>query len=81
MNPKIEKLRTEIEKTKAKIASLQEKVREMERQKTELENTDIVAVTRSYCLTPEELAQFLKAHVAPRVRHQPSEEQEARDAE
>lgn len=32
----------------------------MEKQKTELENTDFVAVARSYHLTPQELAEFLK---------------------
>ena len=52
MNPKIEKLAKEIEKTKAKIAELQAKLRDLEKQKTELENTDFVAVARSYHLTP-----------------------------
>lgn len=60
MNPKIEKLEKEIEKTKAKIADMQGKLRELEKQKTELENTDFVAVARSYHLTPGELAEFLK---------------------
>lgn len=81
MNPKTTKLRSEIEKTKAKIADLQGKLREMERQRTELENTDIVAVTRSYCLTPEELAEFLKTHVGPQVRRRPLQEQEDGDEE
>ena len=56
MNPKIEKLAKDIEKTKAKIAELQAKLRDLEKQKTELENTDFVAVARSYHLTPQELA-------------------------
>lgn len=60
MNPKIEKLAKDIEKTKAKIAELQAKLRDLEKQKTELENTDFVAVARSYHLTPQELAEFLK---------------------
>lgn len=60
MNPKIEKLAKDIEKTKAKITELQAKLRDLEKQKTELENTDFVAVARSYHLTPQELAEFLK---------------------
>lgn len=60
MNPKIEKLAKEIEKTKTKITELQAKLRDLEKQKTELENTDFVAVARSYHLTPQELAEFLK---------------------
>ena len=58
MNPKIEKLAKDIEKTKAKIAEQQARLRELEKQKTELENTDFVAVARSYHLTPQELAEF-----------------------
>ena len=60
MNPKIEKLEKEIEKTKTKIAEMQAKLHKLEEQKTELENTDFVAVARSYHLTPQELAEFLK---------------------
>ena len=60
MNPKIEKLEKEIDKTKNKIAEMQARLRDLEKQKTELENTDFVAVARSYHLTPQELAEFLK---------------------
>ena len=60
MNPKIEKLAKDIEKAKAKIAEQQARLRDLEKQKTELENTDFVAVARSYHLTPQELAEFLK---------------------
>ena len=48
MNPKIEKLAKDIEKTKAKIAEQQARLQDLEKQKTELENTDFVAVARSY---------------------------------
>lgn len=61
MNPKIAKIKKEIEKAKVKIAELQAKLHDLETQKTELENTDFVAIARSYNLTPEELADFLKA--------------------
>ena len=64
MNPKIEKLEKEIDKTKNKIAEMQAKLRKLEEQKTELENTDYVAVARSFHLTPQELADFLKLRQA-----------------
>ena len=64
MNPKIEKLEKEIEKTKTKIAEMQAKLHKLEEQKTELENTDYVAVARSFKLTPQQLAEFLKSQQA-----------------
>ena len=64
MTPKIEKLEKEIDRTKAKIAEMQAKLRKLEEQKTELENTDYVAVARSFHLTPQELADFLKLRQA-----------------
>lgn len=64
MNPKIEKLEKEIGRTKEKIAEMQAKLRKLEAQKTELENTDYVAVARSFHLTPQELADFLKSRQA-----------------
>ena len=64
MNPKIEKLEKEIDRTKAKIAEMQAKLRKLEEQKTELENTDYVAIARSFHLTPQELADFLKMRQA-----------------
>lgn len=55
----------EITKTKNKIAEQQAKLRDLEKQKIELENTDYVAVARSFHLTPEELAEFLKTRQVP----------------
>lgn len=76
MNPKIEKVEKEIEKTKAKIAEQQAKLRKLEEQKTELENTDYVAVARSYHLTPQELADFLKSRQAAPEKAAVSQKQE-----
>ena len=75
ISPKeFEKLQ-EFQKTKAKIADMQGKLRELEKQKTELENTDFVAVARSYHLTPGELAEFLKTRqMAPASEPQKQEE-------
>lgn len=79
MNPKIEKLEKEIDKTKTKIAEMQAKLRDLEKQKTELENTDFVAVARSYNLTPGELAEFLKTRQMasapkPQEQEEPNED-------
>lgn len=77
MNPKIDRLEKEIEKTKGKIADMQDRLRDLEKQKTELENTDYVAVARSFKLTPQELAEFLKTRqMAPEKEAQ---EQEGRN--
>lgn len=77
MNPKIGKLEKEIEKTKARIAEMQSKLRDLEKQKTELENTDYVAVARSFHLSPEELAEFLKTRkMAPGREPKPQEQEE-----
>ena len=64
MNPRIEKLEKEIEKTRTKIAGLQEKLRDMEKQKTELENTDYVAIARSFQMSPAELSEFLQSRLS-----------------
>ena len=61
MNPKIEKIETEIDKTKSKISELQIRLRELERQKTEIENTEIVGLVRGVDATPQELAAFIRA--------------------
>ena len=76
MNPKIEKLAKDIEKAKAKIAEQQARLRDLEKQKTELENTDFVAVARSYHLTPQELAEFLKTRQMASVQEPSPQEQE-----
>lgn len=76
MNPKIEKLEKEIDRTKAKLAEMQAKLRKLEEQKTELENTDYVAVARSFHLTPQELADFLKSRQADSSTEALPQEQE-----
>ncbi len=76
MNPKIEKLEKEIDRTKTKIAEMQGKLRKLEEQKTELENTDYVAVARSFKLTPQQLADFLKSQQASPSGEALTQEQE-----
>ena len=36
----------------------------MEKQKTELENTDYVAIARSFQMTPAELSEFLQSRLS-----------------
>ena len=76
MNPKIEKLAKDIEKTKAKIAEQQARLQDLEKQKTELENTDFVAVARSYHLTPQERAECLKTRQMAAAKESSPQEQE-----
>ena len=81
LNPKIEKLEKEIEKTKTKIAEMQAKLHKLEEQKTELENTDYVAVARSFKLTPQQLADFLKSQqAAPSETILPQEKEDVHEA-
>ena len=61
MNTKIEKLRAEREKNVSKITSLQTRNREIDGQITELENLDIVGIVRDNGITPEMLAEIIKA--------------------
>ena len=76
-----EKLEKEIEKTKTKIAEMQAKLHKLEEQKTELENTDYVAVARSFKLTPQQLADFLKSQqAAPSETILPQEKEDVHEA-
>lgn len=61
MNTKISKLQAEREKNLSKISELQARNKEIDGQITELENTDIVGLVRENGLTPEMLAQIIKA--------------------
>ena len=82
MNPKIEKLEKEIDKTKNKIAEMQARLRDLEKQKTELENTDYVAIARSFHLTPQQLAEFLKSQQAsPSGEVLPQEQEDGHEDE
>ena len=76
MNPKIEKLEKEIAKPKNKIAGWQAGFRDLEKQQTEVENTDYVAIARSFHLTPQQLAEFLKSQQAAPSGDGPLKKQE-----
>lgn len=59
MNPKIQKLRSELEKNSEKIAKLQSRNSEIKQQIRELENEDIIGLVRANGINMDELAQFL----------------------
>ena len=76
LEPELPKLEKEIDKTKNKIAEMQARLRDLEKQKTELENTDYVAIARSFHLTPQQLAEFLKSQQAAPSGDGPLKKQE-----
>lgn len=70
MNPRIEKIQTELDKTKDKIVKLQARQRELEKQLIELQNADIVSAVRAIDVPPEELRALiarLKSQLIPNI--------------
>lgn len=61
MNPKIKKLKAEKEKNLCKIADMTARNEEIDAQVTELENLDIIGMVRDNAITPEMLAEIIKA--------------------
>ena len=61
MNPKLQKMITDIERTKEKIAELQALLPELERKKIDFENTEIIKLVRAMDVAPDELTAFIKA--------------------
>ncbi len=59
MNPKIQKLRTELVKNNEKINKLQARNEELAQQIRELEDLDIVGMVRAQGLSMEEFANML----------------------
>ena len=61
MNPKINKLKAEKVKNLRKIAEMTARNEEIDAQVTELENLDIIGMVRDNAITPEMLAEIIKA--------------------
>lgn len=61
MNPKINKLKAEKSKNLRKIAEMTARNEEIDAQVTELENLDIIGLVRDNAITPEMLAEIIKA--------------------
>lgn len=64
MNPKIQKLRTELAKNQEKIDKLETRNGELRQQIRELEDLDIVGMVRAQGLSMEEFAKMLR-HMQP----------------
>ena len=61
MNPKINKLKAEKAKNLRKIEEMNIRNEEIDAQVTELENLDIIGMVRDNAITPEMLAEIIKA--------------------
>ena len=61
MNPKIKKLKAEKEKNLCKIADMTARNEEIDAHVAELENLDIIGMVRDNAITPEMLAESIKA--------------------
>ena len=59
MNPKYEKICSEIEKIEEKIQKLQARLDNLYEKRTEMENTEIVSAIRSLVMDKEQLMSFL----------------------
>lgn len=79
INPKLQKLRSELERNESKIESLQIRNKELRQQITALENTTIIGMVRDGGWTVDEIAQLLqqlKAQNTPHSHTEPKEETE-----
>ena len=79
INPKLQKLRSELEKNEKKIESLQSRNKDLRQQITALENTTIIGIVRDGGWTVDEVAQLLqqlKAQNAPKPNTETEEETE-----
>ena len=60
MNPKIQKLRTELDKNLNKIRKLEVRNVELKQQIREMEDVDIIGMVRAMVLSTEELAKLIQ---------------------
>lgn len=59
MNPKYQKVCTEIDKTEKKISDLQQQLKELRDKKTEMENLEIINTVRAMVMDKGEIMAFL----------------------
>ena len=79
INPKLQKLRSELEKNEKKIESLQSRNKDLRQQITALENTTIIGIVRDGGWTVDEVTQLLqqlKAQNAPNPNTETEDETE-----
>lgn len=76
---KLERYRALQQKKRAKLEKAQQDMNQIDQLVQEEENTQILAVVRSYAMTPEELAVFLRdqhAGAVPLVPEYPKEQED-----
>lgn len=61
MNPKYQKVCTEIDKTEKKISDLQQQLKELRDKKTEMENLEIINTVRAMVMDKGEIMALLAA--------------------
>ena len=61
MNPKYQKVCTEIDKTEKKISDLQQQLKELRDKKTEMENLEIINTVRAMVMDKGEIMAILAA--------------------
>ena len=61
MNPKYQKVCTEIDKTEKKISDLQQQLKELRDKKTEMENLEIINTVRSMVMDKDQIMAFLSS--------------------
>ena len=59
MNPKYQKVCTEIDKTEKKISDLQQQLKELRDKKTEMENLEIINTVRAMVMDKDQIMAFL----------------------
>ena len=62
MNPKLQKLISDIEKTNIKIKELQILLPQLEKQRVDLENDEIITLFRSSKVAPDDFADFIRMY-------------------
>lgn len=75
---KLERYRALQQKKRAKLEKAQQDMNQIDQLVQEEENTQILAVVRSYAMTPEELAAFLReqhADATPLIVEYPKEQE------
>ena len=79
MNPKYQKICTEIAKTEKKIEDLQAQLKELNAKKTELENLEIINTIRAMVMDKDQIMAFLAAMKDSKAEKPTTTQQEVTD--
>ena len=81
MNPKYQKVLSDIEKAEKKKSEIEGQLKELYDKKTELENLEIVNTIRALCMDKEQIMAFLSDMKSGKPSHAASIEQEVSENE